>query len=92
MAKYISRTITEQKYNVKYYDVVNGTVEEQEVTLVKKPRTNVGLEKALEAAVGGKVVAQYLVDEYEKRYGVEEQEFLRIAKELPLLPSKDEEA
>lgn len=92
MAKYISRTITEQKYKVKYYDAVTGTVEEQEVTLVKKPRTKVGLEKALETVVDGKVVAQYLVEEYEKRYGVEEQEFLRIAKELPLLPSKDEEA
>ena len=92
MSKYISRTITEQKYRVKYFETESSTIQEQDVILVKKPRTKVGLEKALETAVGGKVVAQYLVDEYEKRYGVEEQEFMRIAKELPLLPKKDEEA
>lgn len=89
MAKYVSRTITEQVYKVKFFD--GSGIQEQEVTLIKKPRTAVGLEKALVSAVGGKVVAQELIDEYDKRYGVEEEEFLRIAKELPMLAKNEEE-
>lgn len=92
MAKYVSRTVTEQKYGVKYFDAETSTIKDKDVILIKKPRTKVGLEKALELAVGGKVVAQSMVDEYDKRYGIKEEKFMELAKELPLLPKKDEEA
>lgn len=78
-----------QNYTVKYFD--GEGISQQDVLLIKKPRTAVGLEKALAQAVGGKVVAYNLTSEYDKRYGMEETEFLKQAKELPLIAKKDDE-